>query len=156
MTTLTIRSFDSGDMLPIRAVLREIGWEERYIQGQLDCIGSLAVSDTGRVLVAETGGALVGYVSVQFAAWNRLGRIHGLVVSPAHRRQGIGSALVHAAEQFIQQYRGRGIYVDTPVSNEGARWFYAEIGYRHDHTMTDYYDTGLDGVTHVKFFPATR
>jgi ribosomal protein S18 acetylase RimI-like enzyme len=48
---------------------------------------------------------------------------------------------------------GRGLYVDTPVTNEIARSFYEALGYRQAYVMPEYYDEGLDGVTYLKLFP---
>jgi ribosomal protein S18 acetylase RimI-like enzyme len=48
---------------------------------------------------------------------------------------------------------GRGLYVDTPVTNEIGRSFYEALGYRQAYVMPEYYDEGLDGVTCLKLLP---
>ncbi len=94
-----------------------------------------------------------GFVSVEFRGWNWLGQLHGLAVDPGSKRRGIASALVRRAEELVREQPGRGVYADTPVTNETARSFYRALGYELAYTMPDYYDDGLDGVTYLKLFP---
>ena len=62
-------------------------------------------------------------------------------------------ALVGRVEQFVRAEGGRGIYADTPVTNEIGRAFYEVVGYRQAYVMPEYYDEGLDGLTYLKLFP---
>ena len=153
----------------IRRILEENGWEQRYVAGQLATIDDLTGGGRpgvrGRVLVALQGDAgdrpedpetVSGFVSVEFREWNRLGQLQGLAVAPGARRLGIASALVRRAEEFVAEHSGRGVYVDTPVTNEAARSFYGTLGYALAYTMPDYYADGLDGVTYLKLFPERR
>ena len=141
----------------IREILAKNGWEDRYIAGQLAALevlsGDPGPGTRGRVYVTETEGRAGAFVSVEFREWNRLGQLHGLAVDPDLVRRGIASALVYRAEGFVREEGGRGIYVDTPVTNEAARCFYRAMGYRHAYTMPEYYDDGIDGVTYHKLFP---
>jgi ribosomal protein S18 acetylase RimI-like enzyme len=141
----------------VREALEKNGWEERYVAGQLAGLAVLSANllpgAQGRVYVCELEGRLGGFVSVEFRQWNRLGHLHGLVVDPSLKQRGIASALVRRAEEFVQEVGGRGIYVDTPVTNQTARSFYRALGYWRAYTMPEYYDEGLDGVTYLKLFP---
>ena len=141
----------------IREVLEKNGWEKRYIEGQLAGLAVLSANllpgTRGRVYVSESEGVLSGFVTVEFREWNRLGQLHGLAVDPSLRRQGIASALVRCAEEFVRKEGGRGIYVDTPTTNRTARSFYRALGYKQAYTMPEYYEEGLDGVTYLKLFP---
>ena len=74
-------------------------------------------------------------------------------MAPDSKRRGLASALVRRAEEFVLGESGRGVYVDTPVTNEAARHLYQGLGYELAYTMPDYYDDGLDGVTYLKLFP---
>ena len=140
----------------IREVLVQHGWGERYIAGQLSGLHILS-SDVlpgilGKVYVSELEGRACGFVSVEFREWNRLGQLQGLAVDPNLKRQGIASALVRHAEEFVRGRGGRGVYVDTPATNQAAQGFYRVLGYEHAYTMPEYYDEGLDGVTYLKLF----
>ena len=113
----------------VREVLARNGWDERYVAGQLDALYILSADTSpgtrGRVYVHEAEeGRVGGFVSVEFREWNRLGQLHGLAVDPHLKRRGIASALVHRAEEFVRGEGGRGLYVDTPVTNEIGRRFY--------------------------------
>ncbi len=150
---------DASHRRGIGRVLEENGWERRYVAGQLAAIDDLTADGRpgvrGNVLVAVPEGAegsVCGFVSVEFREWNRLGQLHGLAVAPGSKRRGVASALVLAAEGFVRDLSGRGLYADTPETNEAARHFYRALGYRLAYTMPDYYDDGLDGVTYLKLF----
>jgi ribosomal protein S18 acetylase RimI-like enzyme len=144
----------------VRDVLARNGWEEQYIAGQLaelDVLSGDPLPGTRcKVCVSEAEDRLSGFVSVEFREWNRLGQLQGLAVDPALKRRGIASELVHRAEEFVRAEGGRGLYVDTPVTNEGGRSFYEALGYRQAYVMPEYYDEGLDGVTYLKLFRTER
>jgi ribosomal protein S18 acetylase RimI-like enzyme len=148
----TIRPFTTADLPALRAVLAAIGWAPQYVQGQLNSFQGLSADPHGHVLVAEADGEVVGFVTVLFAAWNRLAQVHGLAVVPSRQRQGLATALLAAAEVFARGLGARGVYVDTPVDNLTARDFYRANGYREAYVMPEYYAEGLDGVTYLKLF----
>jgi ribosomal protein S18 acetylase RimI-like enzyme len=141
----------------ISEILTKNGWEERYIAGQLAALdvlsGDPGSGTRGKVYVAGPEDCPGGFVCVEFREWNRLGQLHGLAVDPDLKRRGIASALVRRAEASVREEGGRGIYVDTPTTNEVARCFYQALGYSRAYTMPEYYDEGLDGVTYLKLFP---
>jgi ribosomal protein S18 acetylase RimI-like enzyme len=141
----------------VREVLAKNGWEEHYISGQLAGLDVLSGDPLpgrrGMVIVCAVEERLSGFVCVEYREWNRLGQLQGLAVDPALKRRGIASALVHRAEGFVREEGGRGLYVDTPVTNEIGRSFYEALGYRQAYVMPEYYYEGLDGVTYLKLFP---
>ena len=141
----------------VREILAKNGWQERYIAGQLaelDALsGNLLPGTRTKVCVCESEERLSGFVCVEYREWNRLGQLQGLAVDPALKRRGIASELVHRAEEFVRAEGGRGLYVDTPVTNEIARSFYEALGYRQAYVMPEYYDERIDGVTYLKLFP---
>ncbi|MDQ4127469.1 MAG: GNAT family N-acetyltransferase [Actinomycetota bacterium] len=161
---LTIASYEGArHRRGIEWVLVGNGWERRYVAGQLAAIDELTTRSRpgvlGAVFVAVTGEpenpgqrAVCGFVSVEFREWNRLGQLQGLAVAPGSKRRGVASALVLNAESFVRDLSGRGLYVDTPETNEAAQGFYRAVGYGLAYTMPDYYDDGLDGVTYLKLF----
>jgi ribosomal protein S18 acetylase RimI-like enzyme len=140
----------------VREVLAKNGWEEHYIAGQLaglDILSGDPLPGTrGKVCVCEVENRLSGFVCVEYREWNRLGQVQGLAVEPALKRRGIASALVRRVEEFVRSEGGRGLYADTPVTNEIGRSFYEALGYRQAYHMPEYYDEGLDGVTYLKLF----
>jgi ribosomal protein S18 acetylase RimI-like enzyme len=141
----------------VREVLAKNGWEEHYIAGQLAELdvfsGDPLPGRRGKVFVCEVEERLSGFVCVEYREWNRLGQLQGLAVDPALKRRGIASDLLHRAEEFVRGEGGRGLYVDTPVTNEIGCSFYEALGYRQAYVMPEYYDEGLDGVTYLKLLP---
>ncbi len=140
----------------VRQVLAKNGWEEHYIAGQLaglDVLSGDPLPGTrSKVCVCEVEDRVSGFVCVEYREWNRLGQVQGLAVDPALKRRGIASKLVRRAEEFVRGEGGRGLYADTPVTNEIGRGFYEALGYRQAYLMPEYYDEGLDGVTYLKLF----
>ena len=85
-------------------------------------------AENSRVLVALHSETIVAFLTIKFEPWNRLAQIHALVGSPQWRRKGIDSRLVQAAEGFANSRAARGIFVDTPVTNDDAIAFYDSVG----------------------------
>jgi ribosomal protein S18 acetylase RimI-like enzyme len=137
----------------IRKILTRIGWAEQYISGMESALDVFSKDrETYGVYLAVSNGEAVGYLYVQYYAWNQLCQIQGLAVSPDFQRRGIASALVARAEEFAKAKHARGVYVDTPTNNLGGRKFYEAIGYQLGYIMPRYYEDKLDGVTYQKFF----
>jgi ribosomal protein S18 acetylase RimI-like enzyme len=153
--TLTILDYSPEHQPSIRRILTGIGWAEPYIAA-METAAEVFSKDreTYGVYLAISGGESVGYLYVQYHAWNQLCQIQGLAVSPEVQRRGVASALVARAEAFANAKKARGIYVDTPTTNTGGRAFYEAIGYQTGYSMPRYYEDGLDGVTYQKFFAA--
>ena len=148
----TVRSGTSSDLRAIEAILVGLQWRENYVRGQMQSLEHLLEDPEAAVFVAEQDETVLAFVTVRFATWNRLGQLHGLAVHVGQRRGGLASLLVAAAEGWVRRQGGRGMYVDTPVSNDEGRLFYEANGYQFDYRMSHYYGDGLDGVTYLKLF----
>jgi ribosomal protein S18 acetylase RimI-like enzyme len=61
----------------------------------------LIAHDAAALLLAEHGGRVVGSVIAGWDGWR--GSIYRLVVAPSHRRQRLGSRLLAAAEERLQE-----------------------------------------------------
>lgn len=139
----------------IRRILEKIGWAEQYIASAEENVNQFSKDkEIFSVYVAISGETVVGFLYVQYYAWNQLCQIQGLAVDPDFQRRGIASSLVACAEEFAKRKGARGIYVDTPTLNSGGRKFYEAVGYQIGYIMPRYYEDKLDGVTYQKFFDA--
>jgi ribosomal protein S18 acetylase RimI-like enzyme len=85
------------------------------------------------LLVAESGGEVVGTLIAGFDGWR--GFLHRLAVAPEHRRRGIAMALVDAG---LERLRAQGApRVNAIVGGEdaNARAFWVAAGFEHDDSV---------------------
>lgn len=152
-TRVPIVNYSNQYRSAIRRIIEQIGWAEQYITAaeQNADVFSQNPHIYG-VYIAMSSDVPIGFIFVQFHAWNLLAQIQGLAVDPNYHRQGVASALIDKAEVFARVKQARGIYVDTPVSNAKGRSFYEAVGYKFAYLMPRYYEHDLDGVTYQKFF----
>ena len=76
--------------------------------------------------MAEDGGSLVGAVMAGFDGTR--GWIHHLAVPPERRSQGIGTALVRAAEDGLRNLGCPKVNLQVRASNDGVIAFYPSLG----------------------------
>ena len=85
------------------------------------------------VLVAETEGALAGYVAVLRLARFQYGQrgidLHHVYVSESHRGRGVGGALVSAALDLGARLGASYATVTATPANVAAQKFYASLGF---------------------------
>ena len=86
------------------------------------------------VLLARVGGLLVGSVMVGFDGHR--GWVYYLAVAPTRQGQGIGRALMQAAEQWLKARDCPKIQLMVRNDNQAAKGFYAAIGYEEQTVMT--------------------
>jgi ribosomal protein S18 acetylase RimI-like enzyme len=103
-------------------------------------------SATSRVLIAESQGHPVGNLILMLPLRWRSSRIYSVVVSPAARGLGAGSALVQAAEQRAREAGRSSIFLEVRLDNLAARALYEKLGYHREHELAGFYDDGHDGV----------
>jgi len=88
------------------------------------------------VLVAEREGEVVGYAYAgmegndYMALRGPAGVLYDLVVDPAHRRQGIGSALMEAALDRLRELGAPRVLLFTADKNHGAQAMFDRAGFR--------------------------
>ncbi|MEF8906630.1 MAG: GNAT family N-acetyltransferase [Haloarculaceae archaeon] len=90
-----------------------------------------AVNDT--LLVAREDG-VVGFVTVErergtFAQDDTRGVVTNLYVCPEYRGEGVGSALLSAAEDRLRELGVDTVALEVMADNEAARRFYRRAGY---------------------------
>jgi len=88
----------------------------------------------GSVLVARADEGVVGFVNVgieegALASDATRGIVHNLFVEPASRDEGVGSALLDAAEAVLVDRGADVIAIEAMADNEGARRLYRRRGY---------------------------
>jgi len=87
------------------------------------------------VLVADDGGALVGFVELSIrniaegCSTDRVAYLEGWWVDVGKRRQGIGRALVRAAEEWGRAQGCSEFASDTEIDNEESAKAHAALGF---------------------------
>ena len=74
------------------------------------------------------------------------GHIITIDVIAAARRSGVGSLLLHAAEDRLRTVRCRVVELETAVDNVSALSFYKRHGYDVVRTFPRYYSNGVDAL----------
>jgi [ribosomal protein S18]-alanine N-acetyltransferase len=80
----------------------------------------------------------------------RTGHIITIDVIEEARREGVGSALLHAAEEQLLRAGARAVALETPVNNAAAIHFYKQKGYFVEKTVTGYYSNQMDALVMAK------
>lgn len=89
-------------------------------------------SATDRIFVADIDGAAAGYVHAQHYELlyaDPMKNIMGIAVSSAHKRRGIGAALLAAVEEWARQDDCAGVRLVSGASRTAAHEFYRRCGY---------------------------
>ena len=105
-------------------------------------------------LVAEDsgGGKLRGFIVVHGGP---TGHVITIDVPVEVRRSGVGSSLLRAAEQRLQEEGCRAVDLETAVDNLGALAFYKRHGYSVIRTWPRYYSNGVDALVLRKSLEAS-
>jgi ribosomal protein S18 acetylase RimI-like enzyme len=99
-------------------------------------LGTQIGADDATVLVADRGGAVVGYVyaAIEPFSWKDLrdaaGYVHDIVVDTAERRSGVARTLMEAAIAWVREQGVKSVMLGTAASNEGAQRLFEGLGFR--------------------------
>ena len=126
MSDLHIRSAALSDIDAVLAFWREAA-EGTSISDDRDGVARLINRDPDALILAERDGRLVGSVIAGFDGWRC--HLYRLAVHPAHRRQGIGSALLTLAEERFVALGGRRGDAMVLERNETGQHAWRAAGY---------------------------
>ncbi|KUL76732.1 MULTISPECIES: GNAT family N-acetyltransferase [unclassified Streptomyces] len=104
MSDLRLRSATARDLDAVLAFWKTSA-EGTSISDDRDGVERLVARDPGALILAEVDGELAGTVIAGFDGWRC--HLYRLAVHPDRRRQGIGSALLAAAEERFVRLGGR-------------------------------------------------
>ena len=110
----------------------EMGYDypEEDTKRQLE---KLLADESNRIYVAESDGAVVGYVhanNYDLLYAPHMKNIMGIAVSSGFRRGGIGRLLLEAVEQWAEKTGACGVRLVSGASRTGAHDFYRACGYQ--------------------------
>ena len=105
-------------------------------------------------IVAESAGEIAGFVLTDRRKSE--GHIVTLDVLEAYRRQGLGSALLEAAERGLAARGVSKVYLETATTNAAAVAFWQKHGYRTADVLPGYYSNGDDAYEMSKTLTPAR
>lgn len=125
--SLEIRPFEQADESQAIAVWQECGLRRSWNDPHLDIARKRAVDD-GLFLVADRGdGLVIGTIMAGYDGHR--GSVNYLGVLPAHRKKGIGRALVVEVERRLLERGCPKINLQVRTDNLEAVEFYRRLGY---------------------------
>ncbi len=98
------------------------------------------------VQVAESDGKVVGFLVTRAVAADEI-EILNLAVADAHRRSGIGSALV---QSVVEHFRGD-VFLEVRESNTAARKLYERLRFEEVSRRQEYYENPTEACVVMKF-----
>jgi ribosomal protein S18 acetylase RimI-like enzyme len=144
--TQTIPAYESPDpQIAIRPVrlsdipdLQKNCWPERNqdaIYRFISRIRQTAKNERGlgAVIVGDDG-AVLGYG--QLVLWPRCAEISDLIVAPAHRGQGMGTALIQYLVRCAREMHAPCVDIGASMNNPGAVALYRRLGFRDSYRQT--------------------
>jgi ribosomal protein S18 acetylase RimI-like enzyme len=131
MSDFKIRTAELSDAADVLAFWKAAA-EGTSVSDDEAGVRGLVTRDPGALLLAEADGLLVGSVIAGYDGWRC--SLYRLAVLPSHRRQGIATALLDAAEQRFVALGGRRGDAMVLEANERAQQAWSAAGYhREDH-----------------------
>lgn len=95
--------------------------------------------------VAQIRGEIAGFV-VSYRAPGNVGHIITLDVAAAHRRSGVGRALMAEVMERLSRRHVRRYRLEVDAANAPAVAFYQSFGFCESRRLPDYYGDGRTGI----------
>lgn len=106
--------------------------------------------ETAQTLIAESEGRIAGYAIVLFRKGSGVARLYSLATSPDCAGQGVGRALIDAAEETAFEHGRMLLRLEVREDNFRAIGIYEKGGYRKIGREPDYYEDGQTALRYEK------
>jgi GNAT superfamily N-acetyltransferase len=123
----------------LELALRQLAAPRAKRYPMADAFAAWSTWDTG--WVAEIDGAVCGIAAVEHEAWHARLVLWHLYVTRPRRRDGVGRALLAAAEEHGRGLGARTVWLETTTVNVPGIAAYERLGYRLCGVDTTLYDT---------------
>ena len=140
LTRVAVRDAAPADAPALAALAGQLGHAVGLPELR-ERLAALAPLADHRVVVAERGGAVVGWLAAERRLHLLAGRrveVVALIVSDAHRREGIGRALVMEAERWRAASGAPTLLVRSDVTRAASHPFYERLGFTRTKTQHAY------------------
>ena len=155
---MTIRRYRPSDQGAVIALFREFMWElaparlggelqayiERAIGEELGRIEEYYFKRPGQGFWVADAGALIGMVGVEHVD-AETAELRRIAVARAHRKKGVGRALLASAEAFCLKHGYRKMVLSTSELQQAAAQLYQTSGY----SMVG--ESARTGLTHYRY-----
>ena len=132
---MNIREATAADAAALAALSTQLGYPAQPGEAELRLA---ALGPEGAVLVAESDGAVLGWIHVcgiRFFQSPPFAEVGGLVVDEAARGKGVGKLLLEAGARWAAERGYRKLRVRSNVVREDAHRFYEREGFRRVKTQ---------------------
>jgi len=102
------------------------------------------------LLVARSGGRVIGYVVISLTPHARSARVYSLAVEASQARRGVGRELLHAAERYARAHGRDALRLEARYDNAPAIALYERLGYRNFGRYPGYYADGAEALRFEK------
>ncbi len=126
----TIRRCGKRDAPAVLALWAQERSGHASIADRLEDVQRLVNDPTAALLVAEQNHEIVGALIAGWDGWR--GNLYRLAVRDGHRREGIGTALTRAAEDYLRRRGARRITALVAFEDNMAGAFWESAGYPQD------------------------
>ena len=125
-----VRAATAADIDGVLAVWAEARSGAARTPDDPQVVERLLERDPGALLVAESGGQIVGALIAGWDGWR--GNVYRLAVLPSHRRQGIARQLVDAGHDRLRDQGARRVTALVGGEEGAAHGLWRAVGYQRD------------------------
>jgi len=98
------------------------------------------------VVVTGDDGDIRGYAMVLFSRGTSLARLYSIAVDPVHRGKGLGTELLHAAEDAARRHGAAYMRLEVREDDPATQRLYEKEGYRKFAVEHHYYEDDVDAI----------
>jgi len=125
-----VRAATNADVDAVLAVWADARSRAAQTPDEPAVLQQLLDRDPGALLVAESGGEVVGVLIAGWDGWR--GNVYRLAVLPSHRRQGIARQLVEAGHERLRAQGARRVTALVGGEEGAAHRLWRAVGYQRD------------------------